>query len=198
MTIHTFRHRIFVTILIFQVVVLMACTFGFAAKKKDADKNKNYAMTEVALQSELMSYADRFASVMTQAIEDFDTFKPDPETRHFIMGDGVYSISAVYTIAAEPNPQGALLDMVTLTTLGRMIYEDNIKQKYGKPVEVIIEKFRQLETDIWAIAANILSNEQQIELRALILEWRKRNPEFCSEPENVHSGGGEGKNRRSV
>jgi hypothetical protein len=177
MTIHTFRHRIFVTILIFQVVVLISCTFGFAAKKKDADKNKDYAMTEVVLQSELMSYADRFASLMTQAIEDFDTFKPDPETRHFIMGEGVYSISAVYTIAAEPNPQVALLDMVTLTTLGRLIYEDNIKQKYGKPVEVIIEKFRQLEEDIWAIAAKILSNEQQIELRGLILEWRKRNPD---------------------
>lgn len=177
MTTHTLRHRIFFTILLFQGIFLMACTFGFAAKKKDADKNKNYVMTEVALQSELMSYADRFASVMTQAVEDFDTFKPDPETRHFIMADGVYSISAVYTIAAEPNPQVALLDMVTLTTLGRMIYEDNILQKYGKPIEVVIKKFRQLETDIWKIAAKILSSEQQLELRTLILEWKKRNPD---------------------
>jgi len=161
--------------LLFQGIFLIACTFGFAAKK-DAVKKNDYVMTEVALQSELMSYADRFASMMTQAVEDFDTFKPDPETRYFIMGDAVYSISAVFTIAAEPNPQVALLDMVTLTTLGRMIYEDNIKRKYGQPVEVVIEGFRQLEADIWAIAAKILSNEQQRELRELILEWRKRNP----------------------
>jgi len=175
MTIHDQRHRIFFTMLLFQGIFLMACAFGFAAKK-DAVKKNDYVMTEVALQSELMSYADRFASMMTQAVEDFDTFKPDPETRYFIMGDAVYSISAVFTIAAEPNPQVALLDMVTLTTLGRMIYEDNIKRKYGQPVEVVIEGFRQLEADIWAIAAKILSNEQQRELRELILEWRKRNP----------------------
>jgi elongation factor P hydroxylase len=174
---HNQRHRIFVTILLFQWIFLMACTFGFAAKKKDADENKNYVMTETALQSELMSYADRFASGMTQAVEDFDKFKPDPETRHFIMGDGVYSISSVYTIAAEPNPQVALLDMVTLTTLGRLIYEDNMRQKYGEPIEVIIKGYRKLEGDIWKIAAKILSNEQQLELRALILEWKKRNPD---------------------
>lgn len=85
---HHQRHRIFVTILIFQVVVLMACAFGFAGKK-GADKNTDYVITEVTLQSELMSYADRFVSVMTQSVEDFDTFKRDPLTRHFIIGDGV-------------------------------------------------------------------------------------------------------------
>ncbi|MBW2492151.1 MAG: hypothetical protein JRE65_13500 [Deltaproteobacteria bacterium] len=174
---HNQRHRIFFTIFLFQWIFLMSCTFGFAAKKKDADKNTDYVMTEVALQSELMSYADRFASVMTQAVEDVDTFKPDPETRHFIMGDGVYSISSVYTIAAEPNPQVALLDMVALTTLGRLIYEDNMRQKYGESVEVVIKGYQKLEADIWTIAAKILSNEQQRELRELILEWKKRNPD---------------------
>jgi hypothetical protein len=175
MTIHFLRYRIFFTVFLFQGIFLMVCTFGFAAKK-DADKKNDYVMTEAALQSELMSYADRFASVITQAFEDLDTFKPDPETRHFIMGDVVYSISAMYTIAAEPNPQVALLDMVTLTTLGRMIYEDNMRRKYGESVEVVIKGFRQLEADIWAIAAKILSNEQQHELRELILQWRKRYP----------------------
>ncbi len=175
MIVHLLRHRIFFTILLFQGIFLMACTFGFAAKK-DADKKNDYVITDIALQSELMSYADRFASIMTQAVEDFDTFKPGPETRHFIMGDAVYSISAAYTIAAEPNPQVALLDMVALTTLGRMNYEDNMQRKYGKPVEVVIKGFRQLEADIWEIAAKILSNEQQGELRELLLEWKKRNP----------------------
>ena len=182
MTILNFRQRIFFTMLFFSGIFLVACTFGFAAKKdtpqkKDAEKNNRYVMTEVALQSELMSYADRFASVMTQAVEDFDTLKLDPKTRNFIMGDGVYSISAVYTIAAEPNPQVALLDMVTLTTLGRLIYEDNLRQKYGQPVEVVIKGFQKLEADIWKIAAKILSNEQQRELRELIFQWKKRNPD---------------------
>ena len=38
-------------------------------------------MTEVELQSELMSYADRFASIITQALEDFETLNPKPQAR---------------------------------------------------------------------------------------------------------------------
>ena len=103
---------------------LIAQTFGFAAKK---DKKKGYVMTEAELQSELMSYADRFASIVTQAMEDFETLNPQPQARQVILSDLVYSLSSVYTIAAEPNPQVGLLDMVAVTTLGRIIYEDNME-----------------------------------------------------------------------
>ena len=87
-------------------------------------------MTEIELQSELMRYADRFASIIAQALEDYETLSPSPESRRFVMDDLVHSISGVFTIAAEPNPQEALLDMLVITTLGRMIYEENIRRKY--------------------------------------------------------------------
>jgi len=134
-------------------------------------------MTEVELQSELMSYADRFASIITQALEDFETLNPKPQARQVILSDLVYSISAVYTIAAEPNPQVGLLDMVAVTTLGRIIYEENIRRKYGKSTEVLGDGFRQLEKDIWSITAKVLTSEQRGELRQLILLWRKQNPD---------------------
>ena len=51
--------------------------------EKDAGKKKDYVMTEVELQSELMSYADRFASIMTQAVEDFDAYNIDVESLSF-------------------------------------------------------------------------------------------------------------------
>jgi hypothetical protein len=151
----------------------MAPTSSFAAKK---DKKKIYVMTEVELQSELMSYADRFASIIIQAFENFDTSDPKPQARQFILGDLVYSLSAVYTIAAEPNPQMGLLNMVAVTTLGRIIYEENIRKMYGKSTKVLGDGFRQLEKDIWRIAAKVLTKEQQGELRRLILLWRKNNP----------------------
>jgi hypothetical protein len=153
---------------------LIAQTFSFAAKK---NKKKDYVMTEVELQSELMSYADRFVSIITQALEDFETLKPKPQARQVILHDLVYSISSVYTIAAEPNPQVGLLDMVAVTTLGRIIYEDNMRRIYGKSTEVLVVGFRQLEKDIWSIAAKVLTSEQRSELRQLILLWRKNNPD---------------------
>ncbi|MBW2707657.1 MAG: hypothetical protein JRD84_15370 [Deltaproteobacteria bacterium] len=102
---------------------------------------------------------------MTQALEDFETLNPKPQARQVILSDLVYSLSSVYTIAAEPNPQVGLLDMVAVTTLGRIIYEDNIRRKYGKSTEVLVDGFRQLEKDIWRIAAKVLTTEQQAELR---------------------------------
>jgi len=167
-------HQVLMPVFLTVIFFLLAPSVCIAAKK---DKKQDYVMTEVELQSELMSYADRFASIISQAFEDFDALKPEPLARQVIMGDLVFSLSAVYTIAAEPNPQVGLLDMVAITTLGRIIYEENIRRKYGESTEVLGEGFRQMEKDIWRIAAKVLTQEQQAELRQLILLWRKDNPD---------------------
>jgi len=52
-------------------------------------------MTEVELQSDLMSYADRFASILIQAFEDFDAQGPTLKARRFVLEDVVYSLSSV-------------------------------------------------------------------------------------------------------
>ena len=166
-------HRLLTVLFLSVIFFFTTQTFNLAAKK---DKKKGYVMTEVELQSELMSYADRFASILAQSFEDFDALSPSPESRRFVLDDMVHAIASAFTTAAEPNPQTALLDMVAITTLGRMIYEDNIRRKYGKPIEVMARGFGELENDVWQIAAKILTIEQQHELRAIILEWRKRNP----------------------
>jgi hypothetical protein len=175
MLIHHPSQRALTVFILTLITFLIAQTFSFAAKKKD--KKKGYVMTEIELQSELMSYADRFASLITQAMEDYETLNPDPTARRVIGMDLVYSQSSVYTIAAEPNPQVGLLDMVAMTTLGRIIYEDNMRRKYGKSTKVLSDGFRQLEKDIWQIAAKVLTKEQQAELRQLILLWRRNNPD---------------------
>ena len=167
-------HRILIVLFLTMIFFLTTQTFSFAAKK---DKQKGFVMTEVELQSELMSYADRFASIITQALEDFETLNPPPQARQFILSDLVYSMSSVYTVAAEPNPQVGLLDMVAVTTLGRIIYEDNVRRKYGNSTVVLAEGFQQMEKDIWSIAAKVLTSEQRGELRQLILLWRKNNPD---------------------
>ena len=59
-------HRILTALFLIMIFFLTTQTFSFAAKK---DKQKGFVMTEVELQSELMSYADRFASIITQAFE---------------------------------------------------------------------------------------------------------------------------------
>jgi hypothetical protein len=169
------HNRLLIVIVLTFIFFLIAQSFSYAAKK---GKKNGYVMTEVELQSELMSYADRFASIITQSFDDYEDLKPKPEAYRILLSDLVYSISSVYTIAAEPNPQVGLLNMVAVTTLGRLIYEDNMRRKFGKSTEVLAAGFRQLEKDIWSIAAKVLTSEQRGELRQMILLWRKNNPDM--------------------
>ncbi len=156
---------------------MLACTAAIPPKP---EQPRAYVMTEIELQSELMGFADRFATFMLQAIEDFQTGQPLPDQRRIVLGDTVLTIASVYTIAAEPNPDIALLDMVAMVTLGRMIYEEHWLNQMGSKIEPIIKGLRTAEDDVWQLAARILDVEKQGDLQGIILEWRRANPEVLS------------------
>jgi len=159
------------------VAILMVSGIGHAAKKQKQDE---YVVTEAELQLELMSYADRYAAVVAQVIDDVERLGPPPETRRAMLGDVVYSAAAAFTIAADPDPQVALLDMVVMTTLGRIVYEDYWRPRLGPPADVAIAAFSKLEGDIWGVAAPILSADQQQELRERIETFHADNPELST------------------
>ena len=159
------------------VAILMVSGVGHTAKKPKADE---YVVTEAELQLELMSYADRYAAVVVQAFEDVERMGPPPETRRALLGDAVFSAAAAFTIAADPDPQLALLDMVVMTTLGRMVFEDYWRPRLGAPADPGIAAFENLEMDIWTVAAPILDEAQQQELRERIETFHADNPELST------------------
>ena len=170
---HTSR-RLLSIIVPFLAFFLLSQTNALAAPK---DKKETVVMSEAELQSKLMNYADRFASIIVQALEDYETTNPTPQARQFIQSDVVFSLTSMYTIAAGPNPQVALLDMAAMTTLGRMIYSENIRRRYGPSTKVLADGFRLVEKDILRIAAQVLTPAERKELRELILLYRKNNPD---------------------
>jgi len=92
-----------------------------------------------------------------------------------------YTFSSAIDIASGPSSGVALLDMVVIVTLNRMIWEEHWQSKvFGEPAIVVVKAFRKMEEDIWSIAAKVLTSEQQKELKDLILEWRKHNPDQTS------------------
>ena len=140
-------------------------------------KQSPHQMTEAELQSEVMSFADRFATILAQSYDTFEGRAPTFRARYIALGDTVYASMAALTIAGEPNPQVALLDMVALTTLGRMIYEEHYLVEFGESAEVMVQGFQLLEADVWRIAAKVLSAKEQQELRDMIRAWRQDYPE---------------------
>jgi hypothetical protein len=163
--------------LAFGAAIVMVTGAGHAAKKPKPDA---YVVTEAELQLDLMSYADRYAAVVVQAFEDAERMGPPPETRRALLGDAVFSAAAAFTIAADPDPQLALLDMVVMTTLGRMVYEDYWRPRLGAPADPGIAAFEKLEMDIWTVAAPILDEAQQQELRERIETFHADNPELST------------------
>ncbi|MFC1822971.1 hypothetical protein ACFL9T_09715 [Thermodesulfobacteriota bacterium] len=124
-----------------------------------------------------MGFADVFSAILFQAFDRFEVNAPTPRARLVVFEDTVYSVSAAFTIAAQPNPDIALLDMVVLTTLGRKIYEEHYLEKYGSPADEIFKGFLMLEQDIWQIAAKVLSLQYQRDLREMIRDWRRNHPD---------------------
>ncbi len=159
------------------VAILMVSGVGDAGKKQKQDE---YVVTEAELQLELMSYADRYASVAAQAVDDSERMGSSLETRRVILADLVYSAAAAFTIAAEPYPQLALLDLVVMTTMGRLVFEDYWQPRLGAPTEPVIAAFEKLEKDIWTVASPILDPAQQQELRERIETFHAENPELST------------------
>ena len=172
--------RILLSILLVMVIILSltddACSKEKSKKKKEK-KEESYVMTEAELQAHVMGFADRFAAYISQGFETFDELEPPLESRRIVLGDTVYSMYAAFTIAADTDPDAALLDMVVMVTLGRLIYEEHWLSKFSPSVESIVNGFRKAEEDIWDIVGKVLSPNQQYELLDLIKKWRREHPE---------------------
>jgi cytochrome c556 len=176
-----FKNRISITLFLIAhlvAVLMLAPEAGYGAKKKDKDKKNEraYIMTESELQSQVMGFADRFVAMMVAASSEYDDGSPSPENRRLIRSHLVFSISNAFIIAAEPDPDFALLDMVVMVTLGRMVFEEHWMKKVGNEVAPFVRQFRKTERDIWQIAGKVLTEQQQKDLMALIKDWRRNNP----------------------
>ncbi len=169
-------HYGLMSLLLCCLVIVLAGTTVYGAEEHDETQTNEYRTTLIELQSELMSFGDRFQSILAQAAFEVEAQTPNLEIRLLAHRILVASVSAAFTIAAGPNPEVGLLDMVVLTTLGRMILEENWQAKFGATTEPMIRTFKLLEKDIWLIAAKILTPEEQKDLRSLIRSWRSKYP----------------------
>jgi hypothetical protein len=103
-----------------------------------------------------------------------------PEVRRAILGDMVFSAAAAFTIAADSDPQLALLDLLVMTTLGRMVYENYWPERLGEATVPVRVAFEKLERDVWTVAEPILDADQRQELRERIELFRENNPELST------------------
>jgi hypothetical protein len=153
-------------------------------------------LTAAAIQSEIMSFTDTFGAAVAEqwnriAAESRartesaqEPLSPDElaranRIRRSAVESKLATVSAALSIASSPNPTVALADIITLVTLQRMVFESQVTvERFGmEHAADLIALYTKQEEKVWRIAARAMSEEQQLELRELIDDWREQNPD---------------------
>ena len=156
---------------------------AFLGKLNKQSSNKNtedVKITERQLRSFLIDYADLASTVLGQIAMTFKGGTLPAEMRLHVMSDMTYTLSAVYVLAAEPNPLSALLDITVIIAAGSTIYEERHLPKYGEPIAPVVKGYQMLEEDIWQIVDKVLSKEQRKEFQDTITKRYKEFPDLVN------------------
>ncbi len=181
-------HPPFLKILVMGVVLTFAATSlppsGFCASKREerkaqaAQEEKAKGISRLALQNDLM----RFAQVFILGLEAKFSFLVDRQqsnTVRFALSDGELRLAnKMLTIATGPEPVVNLLDMVIYVTLAHLYVENNWDaERFGKDRGELPAFFKQMEKEIWSIAARVMIPRYRRELRRVIQRWRVNHPD---------------------
>ena len=135
--------------------------------------------TREELEDQVRRYADRYYTRISIAANEVRTQSTTPEKYLLMQQWKSISLATSVQIAIGSNAVTNLLDMMVVTTLSRIVVEEYwVPEIIGASIgQSFISAYRTLEEDIWGIADSVLTADQQNDLRVLINQWRKDNPD---------------------
>jgi hypothetical protein len=141
-------------------------------------KQSTDAAQRLALvQTIIMREADRYVAMVAQATDEFASRNGTPEARYAAQHWKLVQATGAYINATGENPVFNAVDMVILATVSRMVVEDYwVSAKFGAAAQPLLDTQRELETNAWIGAEEVLTPDQRKELSRMIAEWRAQNP----------------------
>lgn len=182
------RHRIkALTMGVTTILMLSACATSSAPQTQDvfvAEINggapgESSAMTRVELEAHVRRFSDRYITRIAIAANAVIDSSQSLEGRRFMEDWKNVSFAAIVDVAIGPDAVTNLMDMMVLTMLSRMVVEDYWAPKIAdEEVRLaFLQAFHDLEQDIWTVADDVLTPENQEALADLVAEWHGENPE---------------------
>ena len=175
------------TMAVTTVVLLSACATSSAPQTQDvfvAEINgdapgESSAMTRVELEAHVRRFSDRYITRIAIAANAVIDSSQSLEGRRFMEDWKNVSFAAIVDVAIGPDAVTNLMDMMVLTMLSRMVVEDYWAPKIAdEEVRLaFLQAFHDLEQDIWTVADDVLTPENQEALADLVAEWHGENPE---------------------
>ena len=146
-------------------------------KSLQAKNQKVGSTTLSALQSEVMRFADDYASTVAQTADDVAAASTNIEIKVIALRWKLEQAEAAYVNAANRNPVLNGLDMIVLATLSRMVIESQLASRtLDDSGNILLAEHRRLETNSWSVMDSVLKEEQKAELRGMLQDWRAANP----------------------
>lgn len=140
-------------------------------------KKSNAKLSRAELSLRLRRLAVSYLGDIPEVCEAIATSDLPIDKRVLALKIRANSADSVITIAADPDPQVSLLNMVTVLTLHRILAEERGEEFFGEQSRAYINATRRMESDVWKLASQVLGADEMKQLRDLILEYRKDNPD---------------------
>ena len=168
------------------LVVLVGTSCGvFDSRKRSGSEVPNIAtksapatgaMSPFELQSRVTAFADEFAMGLRQPTTELKKELEQPLAGEVHRWVTTHATTA-FILASGPNPIVNMLDLTGMATLARMTMEEYwVPEVFGEKGKALLEWHQRSEEEIWKVAADVLSEEQQEQLRKLIRDWREARP----------------------
>jgi len=150
-----------------------------AAQSPYGEPSSDANISSRRLQREIMDFSDRYVAAIWQAIDTYVAAEPDPAKRVAALSWKIRFGSASMSIAASSDPRSGLLDMTTFIAVGKWSVKRYwVPEVFGESATPLNKVYAQMDQEIWAIAAEVLTPDQQRALRALIVGWEEGNPQM--------------------
>ncbi len=165
------------------LVASAGCSYlPFNKKAKTAGEvrigGKDSTLTISALQVENLRFSDAYVGTVSRAADVVAKRVGTREASVAALKWKLDQATAAFADATGPNPVWNALDLAVLASVSRMIVEDEkTREEFGDAVEHLVEVQRRLERDAWTLVGQFLTPDQIQELKGLIVEWRKQNPD---------------------
>jgi hypothetical protein len=140
---------------------------------------KEHQISIAELDQLTYGYADRYYTVISDAVDEIKRGNPDPIQRrmaHQVKLNGVLSMN---DIVSGNDPYSQVFDLVVSVTLQSIVLidENGAEKAFGDRAPVLIKAIRTTRVEAWELAAKVLTQEQLEQLDYLILEWRRIHPD---------------------
>jgi hypothetical protein len=139
-------------------------------------KNKQ-TVDPVEVQQALFRSADEFIARMIVALERLKYGTNAIQNVQTLRWKITFA-SETTSIVSGPNLIANVLDLTLFVTATRSALEEHPQiEAFGDSAQLVLEACHNAETNLWRMVTNILTTEQENELRSAIEAWHRENPQ---------------------